>query len=206
MNKLQIKIRDRVYTMRTDEDPARMMKIASNLDEKIVEFAASMRGRPEAEILTITAFDLMEQVDDLIDAEAKLEDDLQNLKQLLEKIEQENKQLLTDNMHSAESELVQIAMVKEQENEALRIKIQEYEKEWDEQTKNVYQSAIDEANKNAELKEFENQKLKETLDNFERIFDDFAKTKEGDILRMQEEIEALKLKLAEVDDGQLTLA
>jgi len=188
---IQITIRGRVYTLRTDEDPQRIAQIASELDDKIAEFSRAMRGRPETEILTIAAFDIMETLDNVTG-------ELEALKGVHEKAMAEDKRMFDENLHSAESELAQIANVKEQENEALRIKLQEYEMK--------AESAVDTANEAVHAKEAENVKLKETLQNFEKIFDEFAKTKERDILRMQEEIETLKLKLAELDeDGQLTL-
>jgi len=179
MNKLQIKIRNKVYTLRTDEDPARMTRIAENLDEKITEFAGSMHGRTEVEIITITAFDLMERVDDLLVSESKLADQskklndgIQTLKELIEETEAENNKLLKENISSAGNELEQIAMVKEQENEKLRIKIQEYEKEWNDKASDVYNSAIEEIKRTAEIKEQENEALRIKIQRYEKEFDE----------------------------------
>ncbi|MCL1903393.1 MAG: cell division protein ZapA [Oscillospiraceae bacterium] len=240
MDTVQITILGKNYTLRTDEEPERITKVAALLEERISEFTAAMKGRSDYEVLTLVAFDLMEQADS-----SAVETD--KLRALLNDTEIKNQQLLIDNMNSAESELFQIAAVKEQENNDLRGKIQDYEKlfeehaantytsaeheldqivahtekenielrarftefekQFDDHAMNVFNSAIKEAKENAESKEEENIKLNTMLENFEKTFDDYAKAKERDIVRMQEEIEALKLKLAESsDDGQLTLA
>ena len=246
MDTVQITIRGRNYTLRTDEKPERISQIAAALDERIAKFSDSMKGRAETEVLTLVAFDLSEESDSSL-AEA------QRMKELLLETEVKNKQLLIENMNSAESELYQIAVVKEQENSDLRAKIQEYEQMWETQVADTYtsaeqelgqivankekendelrnrlvefekqidthamgvlNSAIDEAKEVAETKEAENQRLISMLDNFEKTFDDFAKAKEREIVRMQEENEslkqeneALKMKLAECsEDGQMTL-
>ena len=196
-DKLQITIRGRGYTLRTDEDHLRLLQIADALDEKIEEFSMTMRGRTEEEILTFTAFDLMEQADSFAE-------EVERLNALLEETDVQNKQLLIELKNSAGSEMYQIASVKEQENNDLRVKIQEYEKALSAQLTTTIDS--EETERVLKIKERENQKLSETLDNFERLFDDFAKAKEREIVKMQEEIEGLKLRLAEFgDDGQLTL-
>jgi cell division protein ZapA (FtsZ GTPase activity inhibitor) len=223
MDKLQIIICNRSYTLRTDECPERIAQIAAKLDEKIAEFMTAMKGRPEYEILTIAAFDLMEQADNAVS-------EAERLKAELEETEVKNKQLLIENMNSAGSELYQIAAVKEQENSALRAQLHDYEQVLDSKIAGANSANNAELERiiagleqeNAELcakiteilphkdsaerKEMENQRLTETLSNFERSFDEFAKAKENELLKMQEEIEALKLKLAELsEDGQLTL-
>jgi cell division protein ZapA (FtsZ GTPase activity inhibitor) len=239
MDKVQITIRGRSYTLRTDESPERIEQIAASLDERIAEFTNAMRGRPEGEVLTLVAFDLMEQADDN-------SNEVKRMKDVLEESETKNKQLLIENMNSAESELFQIASVKEQENVELRAKIQgyeeafeaqisqtytsaekeldqivrnkqrendelrmnlvEFERELDSRATEIFNSAINEAKENAESKEEENQKLLTMLENFEKTFDNYAKTKEREIVQMQEEIEALKFRLMELsDDGQMTL-
>lgn len=198
MNTVQITVRGKNYTLRTDENPERMAEIADSLNKRITEFADAMKGRADAEILTLVAFDLMEQSDDCLK-------EIEKIKKRIEEIESKNK----DSIDSAESELYRIAEIKEQENSDLRTQLQEYEKLFEKQVadKNAQTDKEYEA-KFESLKE-ENKKLSqenETLKNIEKSFNDYIKTKEREITAMQEEIEALKMKLAEVsDDGQMTL-
>jgi cell division protein ZapA (FtsZ GTPase activity inhibitor) len=275
MDKLQIKVRGRSYTLRTDESQERIMKIAENLDVKITEFTNTMRGMPEHEVLTIVAYSLMEELD-------KTEDEFCRLKRCIEKAEQDGRAQHTSaaaemeqifalkerenndlrerlrefekmwDAHSskiyesASDELTQLAKLKEQEMSELRNKLHEYEQNWSEWVKKsrseaadefheiaasrerdsaelfsklveyekvwdahameVYNSALAEARETAEGKELKNKKLEETLESFEKMFDEYSKRKESEIVRLQEEIEGLKLKLAECSDGQMMLA
>ena len=168
MNKLQVKIRDRVYTLRTEEAPERIKEVASALDEKIAEFSKAMRGRPETEILTIAAFDLMEQVDNAIREAGMLRD-------LLTETDVKNKQQLIENMSSAQNELYQLAAVKEQENETLRAKVQEHEKAFDAHTSSTYSSAEKELEQLLAVKEKENSELRERIQDFEKQWDNQAR-------------------------------
>ncbi|MCL2633590.1 MAG: cell division protein ZapA [Oscillospiraceae bacterium] len=210
MEKIQIKINNRDYSLITDEAPERIEQLAASLEVKISEFRNQMRNRPEIEVLTLTAFDLLECIDtEKMNYVKRLGD----LKSQIEEMEAKNKQLLYENMSSAESELVQIANVKEQENYDLRSKLLEYEKVWDEHAHGTYKSAASEVEEYADAKTEENEILRETLANFEKSFDDYVQTKEKEIIRLQRENEELcseneelKQRLAALaDDGQLSI-
>jgi cell division protein ZapA (FtsZ GTPase activity inhibitor) len=274
MDKLHITIRDRSYTLRTDECPERISQIAANLDEKLEGFMQAMRGRPEYEILTIAAFDLMEQADNAEAEVARLQSLLEESERsqscyssvndeftkIAEIKEQENNELRTriseferqwdaytakthasatdEFMHIAEAkereiselrlklleyektwddcvnkfkneagdEFAQIAAVREKENSELIARFLESEKDWNRYVIELFESAIAEYKEVVEANESENQKLSETLENFERTFADFASTKENEIIRLQEEVQELKLRLADLsEDGQMTL-
>jgi len=195
MDKLQIKISDRSYTLITDEPPERLNLIAEKLEKTIAEFKAIMRGKPEAEILTLAAFDISDKADKEI---TSLSRENAVLKKNLEETEIKNKKLLIENMNSAESEMVQIAVVKERENNELRAKLQSYEKHIEEKT----------AARNDET-----DKLRETLRNYEKSFNDHAKRKEKEIISLQNELEDLRAENEELkqriaaltDDGQMTI-
>jgi cell division protein ZapA (FtsZ GTPase activity inhibitor) len=275
MDTLQITIRGRNYTLRTDEKHERIESLAKTLDSKISEFAEGMKGRPESEILTVTAFSLMEQVDKTEAENARLKEALakseaasrennssaaSEMEQIFALKERENNDL-RDRLRefeklwdahsskiyeSASDELTQLAKLKEQEMSELRNKLHEYEQNWSEWVKKsrseaadefheiaasreresaelfsklveyekvwdthameVYNSALAEARETADGKELKNKKLEETLESFEKMFDEYSKRKESEIVRLQEEIEGLKLKLAECSDGQMMLA
>jgi cell division protein ZapA (FtsZ GTPase activity inhibitor) len=275
MDKLQIKVRGRNYTLRTDESPARIAQIAHSLDEKIGEYTSAMKGMSEHEILTITAFSLMEELERNKDEFASMQEHIKRvaeesaannasaaneMEQIFALKESENDDMrerlrefekmwdshTSQIFKSAADELAQLAKLKEQEMSELRNKLQEYEntwgewvkknrsdtaaefyeiaanrerestelfaklveyeKVWDTHAMEVYNSAIAEARETADGKDLKNKKLEETLENFEKMFDDYAKRKESEILRMQEEIESLKLKLADASDGQMILS
>lgn len=195
MDKLQIKILDRNFSLITDEDPEHLASVAGELEKRVREFKARMRGKSEAEVLTLVAFDISDNADK---ETTELKRQVNVLRKRLEETEIKNKQLLIENMNSAESELVQIAVVKEHENNELRAKLREYEQQVEEVS-----TARDE----------EVRKLRETLVNYEKSFNDHAEHKEREILALQAEIEetraendGLKQRLAALDDdGQLTI-
>jgi len=195
MDKLQIKILDRNFSLITDEDPERLNSVAEELEKRVREFRARMRGKSEAEILTLVAFDISDNAEKEITESKRL---VSVLRKKLEETEIKNKQLLIENMNSAESELVQIAVVKEQENNDLRAKLREYERQIEDVS----------TDKNAEV-----QKLRETLANYEKSFNDHAKHKESEILALQTENEELRTENEELkqrlaalhDDGQLKI-
>jgi DNA repair exonuclease SbcCD ATPase subunit len=166
MDKMQITICNRTYSLRTDECPQRIEEIARKLDKMLTEFTEGMKGRPEYEVLTIAAFDLMQQADNN-------EAEVRKLQEKLEESEVENKQLLIENMNSASSELYQIAAVKEQENTALRAQIQEYEKTVDSQMSNVF-TAGDELSRISAIKEKENAELRERIKELENVWEEYS--------------------------------
>ncbi|MDR0197907.1 MAG: cell division protein ZapA [Oscillospiraceae bacterium] len=168
MEKLQIRICERVYSLLTDEEPERIERIARALEERIKEFGERLKGRPETEILTLTAFDLLDNADkDRVSYEKTSEE----MNEKIKRSELENRKLLIENMNSAESELAQIAVVKEQENNELRAKLLEYEKLWDEHSMSVYDSAGDALSEIASIKERENSELRVKLSEYEKLFD-----------------------------------
>jgi cell division protein ZapA (FtsZ GTPase activity inhibitor) len=165
MNKLQIKIRNRSYTLRTDENPDRIQLIANELDEKIADFTANLKGMPEHEILTLVAYSLMEELD-------KTEDEFKRLKECIEKAEEDGR-----NQHtSAAAELEQIFALKEKENNDLRERVRDFEKMWDAHTSKLYGSAADELNQLAKRKEQEMSELHHKLHEYERTWSDWVKT------------------------------
>ena len=156
MVSLQIKIKNRSYLLRTDENQERISKLANTLEEKINEFANSMGRRSEVEILTMVAFHLWEKLD-----KAKIE--IENLEGDIQKAEYETK----DTHESAVKEMEQIFALKEKENNELRERITEFEKHWDSHSTKMYGSASDELAQLAKLKDQEMSELQNKLMKYE---------------------------------------
>jgi len=199
MDKLQIKILENSFTIITDEEPERLTLVAENVEKRFKELRANMRGRTETEVMSLVAFDISGGADKQI---SQLTSEIEDLKQRLEETEINNKKLLIENMNSAESELVQIAVVKEQENNELRAKLREYESHIDMQ---IHEKSSE--------KNDETEKLRLTLENFEKSFNEHAKQKEKEIQALQAEAEDLRAQNNELkerlaafgDDGQLKI-
>jgi cell division protein ZapA (FtsZ GTPase activity inhibitor) len=133
------------------------------------------------------------------------EQEMTELRNKLHEYEQSWSDWVKKNRSETENEFYEMAATKERESAELFAKLVEYEKVWDNHAMEVYNSAIAEARETAEGEEQKSQKLEETLENFEQMFDDYSKCKEEEIIRLQTEIESLKLKLAESSDGQMVL-
>ncbi|MDR0221967.1 MAG: cell division protein ZapA [Oscillospiraceae bacterium] len=167
MDKLQITICERVYSLLTDEEPERIARIAAALEERINEFKARFKGKSEAEVITLAAFDAFDRLDK---DKTALEKTVEEMEERIKRSELENRKLLIDNMNSAESEMAQLAVVKEQENSELRAKLLEYEKLWDEHAKSAYHSAGVELSEIASIKERENVELRDKLVEYENLW------------------------------------
>lgn len=139
----------------------------------------------------------------------------------LEKNEAKIKQQ-KDEIQSARDEVNHFAVVKEEENNALRAQIADYERQFQsmdatrEKEMEKLRESFDEANSRLEQmsgdKNAENEKLRGTLESYEATFDMYVKTKEDEIKALQEETERLRVenselekKLANAGDVQLTM-
>jgi len=192
MDKQQISVRGKTYVLRTQEDPLRISQLASTLELRIDEIAQGMKGRPESEIVTFAAFMLAEELDtaeaECAVAKSELDSVQKSLKAAQEKFQAEL---------NAASQAVSQAAKDTSKSDELLVRIAELEKKHDDELFTALESA--------EGKDMEIKRLTETLESVEKSSAECIKRKESDNLALQEENEALRLKLAEVTDGQMAL-
>ncbi|MCL2086534.1 MAG: cell division protein ZapA [Oscillospiraceae bacterium] len=220
MERVKLKICNRDYSLVTDGDSTRLEAIAESLEKQIVEYSKNLNKRSESEVLTLVALNILEESDKEITA-CKNE-----LKGMELKLSEHDKKLnfeLAENIHSANSEMEQIANFKDSEKAEMQRKLLEYEntleKLVEEKQSEIallnkgFVSAQGEMEHIATIKEEENIKLRNTLNSFERTFDEYTKVKEAEIVKLREELDEsraecdeLRQRLAALDDeGQISL-
>ena len=229
MEKITISICGRNFTLRTDEPGSgeRIRNLAASLERQINEVASKI-NKPEADVLTLVAFDIFDNADKINRAHEQTEKELrEKLSSLSAEVSKKRDEMLREEMASVESELESMAAGVEAVRVNERNEYIEYEHNLVEQMEHkdkelkelrvLYDSAVKEMesiSSNSASAEAENDSsLQESLRNYERSFDEFSKMKEREIARLQEdniklkaENDELKQRLAALsDDGQIIL-
>lgn len=201
MEKLKVTINGREYALRT-ENRSRLEHNVSDLNNRIGNMSDALKSKTEDEILTLVALDILD------DAGVQADKDRKEIARLIrslavanDALEQQAKSAnaaLSENITSAESELEQLASVKDEENIRLREKLMEYENRMSEvmdereaaieRLQNSYQSAIQEMEQIAKVRDLENARLRQTLNSYESSFDLSMKTKEDEIRNLRAKV------------------
>lgn len=227
MEKVKVNINGREYNLKVDVEPKRIINIAKSLEAQIKETSRALINRSEQEVLTLIALNILDESEKQILQKEKeiseLNNDLQIAREQAIINEQKSNAAFKENLYSAESEMEQLANVKDEENELLRQKLIDYEKDFERfvseredeilALKETFNSGISEMNHIAMIKDSENAKLRNTLNSYESSFDLYVKLKEEEIIKLKEEAEVLNAEIDDLrqrlaaisDDGQLTI-
>jgi cell division protein ZapA (FtsZ GTPase activity inhibitor) len=211
---MKLKINGREYSMKIDDaeqgmTTQKVQSFAGELDRQISELTFSLPNRTEEEILTLIALNTLIESSSKVDAlESAVQAGKQELSELriaLKNSELSVQSAVSENLHSAESELEHIASVKDEENNRLQSKLMEYEHEFEvlnanrekeiNKLKESYGSAISELEHIAQVKDTENSKLRQTLNSYEKSFDLSMRAKEEEIASLREKLHDAQLQL-----------
>jgi hypothetical protein len=226
MEKIKVSICGREYGFVTDDAPELISMVAGKLEEKINEFSEH-RFRSNEEMLTLVALNVMNEAEKDMLAVKNVIGELHKKVTALEEenvaLKEHGERTLNESVKSATAEFVQMAQVKEEENELLRNMINEHERSIQRQNEereielkrlsDGFDSATKEMAHIAQNKEEENNTLRNALSTYETTFDNYVKLKEEEIVRLRKQLEktnierdVLKAKLATgIDIDQLTM-
>lgn len=242
MEKVTVKIAGRDYSLKTDDSPEKIVKLAAQLEKNISYVARHTRSMNEVEITTMASLILLGEIESIIrgdvsaaeemqkqldDCNASLKKTQTELEQTKQKLEEqlclaaensekkENQQLrqemeaLRQQLNAAKAETEEISAAKKTENQRHAAQLADYEKKLKELSeehqlemeilKEDFAKTAAEKDKAAEEKEKDNEKMRSTLSNYESSFDLYVKKKEEELTKAQEEVEALKDKLAQLE-------
>lgn len=220
MEKIKISICGRSYNLLADDSPDRIIEVAGRLERQIKEYTTQLKNKSEEEVLTLVALNVLDEAEK---SAAGLRLRLEKLETALDEEKKNNNMMMSENISSAESEMEQLARVKDEENTQLRQKLVDYESELERfmadrereirELKESFNSARSEMEHIATIKDGENTKLRNTLNSYEATFDLYVKVKEEEIVRLTKTLttvnadcDELRQRLAAVsDDGQLTI-
>ena len=91
MQTVEVTILGQTYRLKSDKDPVYMESLASKLNAKISELAAAAPTVDSVKLLTLTALNLMDQLEE---GTARQEDDLRTTEKRAEKILDRLKEIL----------------------------------------------------------------------------------------------------------------
>ena len=244
MEKVTVKIAGRDYSLKTDDSPEKIVKLAEQLEKNISYVARNTRNMNEVEITTMASLILLGEIESIIRGDVNSAEEMQKqlddcnaslkktqieLEQTQQKLEEQRKltqsadekaaaaaQPLKDEIESlkqqlkaAKEETTAVSNAKQAENQRHITQLAEYEKKLKslneehqletEILKEDFAKTAAEKDKAVEEKEKDNEKMRSTLSNYESSFDLYVKKKEEELTKAQEEIEALKDKLAQFE-------
>lgn len=197
MEKVKAKILGKEYYLKVD-DTQRLDRLILKLEQQVRELKDALKSKSENEILTLVALNNLDDADKNVSATStdKTAPDTENAEEMRLKLEQAQKKIdeLSDEITSAQSEMLQLAKVKEEENDRLRNEIIDYEQSFEQLGKQVEaQSATGDESPEVE-------KLRKTLVGFEKNYDEYVKLRQSEINKLTQENEALKAQNATLTD------
>lgn len=185
MEKVKAKILGREYFLKVD-DTQRLRRLIHTLEAQVQDLKDVLHSKSEVEIITLVALNNLDEADKGGETSAAdFSESAEDTSQLLKKIEEYEAEitLLKESISSAQSEMSQLAQVKEDENAKLRSDLHEYES-------NLEQCKTASENTAASISADESDK--KALAEFERSYSEYVKQKQAEADKLNEKIELLK--------------
>ncbi|MDR2532841.1 MAG: hypothetical protein LBC82_08395 [Oscillospiraceae bacterium] len=211
MEKIKVTICGREFNLVTDDAPEDIRIIAEKLEEKIVEFSKT-KIRSDEEMLTLIALNVLNEAEKDMFAVKNV---IGEMHKRISALEEENSDLksaeqltISENLKSATRELEQIAQVRDEENEQLRKRIVEYERNAEHlakereieimRLKDGFESAQSEMANIAGQTDEINEQLRGKILDYEQQIEALMKDREVEIKRLHDGFDSASKEMAHI--------
>lgn len=190
MEKVKVTICQREYSLKTDESPEKIKKLAAELEKTIIYIARKTRAQGEVDTVILASMILLSDIETII------REGMPNIDALQDELAAANEQLAAAKARVEElenggnSEMETENALLHEENEKLEKLVTVLREE--------ISSATSELSQLANVKEDENTKLRSKLAEYENDFEKMAEEREGEIRKLQDSFTSANSEMEQI--------